>query len=435
MKTLYPGDRSYRIYLVKLALSRALDCNPDFSDLYDDEFGKCVITFQEAKGLKPDGIIGPITFNNTLPYLYGFTLYRVEEGDTFSELALSYRTTEEAIRLANPDINPANLPVGTRLVIPYDFKLVTDKIPYSHELCQYILYGLVARYPFLDVERVGSSVMGKTIYAIKAGRGNREFFYNASHHANEWITTPVLLKFLEEYCDAYVKGREIGGFGARYLYNTSSLYIVPLVNPDGVDLVTGALDEEDNYYLRASEIAQNYPSIPFPGGWKANISGYDLNLNYPAMWEEAKRIKNELGFTSPAPRDFVGYSPLDAPESRAIYEFTIKRNFLLTLSYHTQGEVIYWKFLDYEPQGAYEIATKFSELSGYTVEEVPRASGYAGYKDWFILNYNLPGYTIEAGRGVNPLPISELNSIYEKNRGILAYPLAIGELSEPASNT
>ena len=54
---------------------------------------------------------------------------------------------------------------------------------------------------------------------------------------------------------------------------------------------------------------------------------------------------------------------------------------------------------------------------------MPRASAYAGYKDWFILNYNLPGFTIEAGSGINPLPISELNKIFDKNIGILTYPL------------
>ncbi len=423
MKTLYPGDKDYRVYLIKLALTRALDCNPDFTDIYDESFRNCVVRFQEAKGLKPDGIIGPITFYNALPYLYGFTLYRVAEGDNYSKLASDYRTTIEALRLANPDISPDNLPIGTRLVIPYDFPLVTDKIPYSYELCQYILYGLVARYPFLDVERAGSSVMGKSLYAVKIGRGRREYFYNASHHANEWITTPLLLKFLEEYAKAYVNGKDIGGYGARLLYNTASLYIMPLVNPDGVDLVTGAIDKEDEYYLRAVEISKKYPSIPFPNGWKANISGFDLNLNYPALWEEAKKIKEGLGFTSPAPRDFVGFSPLDAPESRAVYDFTLRKNFLLTLSYHTQGEVIYWKFLDYEPERALEIANEFARLSGYQVAEVPRVSGYAGYKDWFILNYNLPGYTIEVGRGINPLPISDLNSIYEKNEGILTYPL------------
>ena len=58
-------------------------------------------------------------------------------------------------------------------------------------------------------------------------------------------------------------------------------------------------------------------------------------------------------------------------------------------------------------------------VSGYAVEETPYASGNAGYKDWFILQYDRPGYTIEAGYGENPLPIEDFPEIYRRNTGIL----------------
>ena len=135
--------------------------------------------------------------------------------------------------------------------------------------------------------------------------------------------------------------------------------------------------------------------------------------------EEAKEIKYEQGYESPAPRDFVGEAPLSAPESRAVYDYTKRSSFELILAYHTQGEVIYWKYLDYEPDNSYRIARYFGEVSGYAVEETPAASGYAGYKDWFIQEYNLPGYTVEVGRGTNPLPMSQFAQIYEDNIGIL----------------
>ena len=89
------------------------------------------------------------------------------------------------------------------------------------------------------------------------------------------------------------------------------------------------------------------------------------------------------------------------------------------LAYHTQGEVIYWKYLDYEPARSKEIADYFASVSGYAVEETPSASGYAGYKDWFIEEYDRPGYTIEAGMGENPLPMTQFERIYHDNKGIL----------------
>ena len=64
-------------------------------------------------------------------------------------------------------------------------------------------------------------------------------------------------------------------------------------------------------------------------------------------------------------------------------------------------------------------------MSGYAVEETPYGSGFAGYKDWFIQEYNLPGYTIEAGRGQNPLPLSQLSEIYRENVGILTLGMVL----------
>jgi len=125
------------------------------------------------------------------------------------------------------------------------------------------------------------------------------------------------------------------------------------------------------------------------------------------------------GFNKPAPRDFVGYGPLTAPESVAVYNFTLKHRFNLIISYHTQGKEIYYEFQDYTPEVSREIADKFAEVSGYRVAEVPYNSSFAGYKDWFIYHYRKPGFTIEAGIGINPLPISQFDSIYSDNLGIL----------------
>ena len=278
---------------------------------------------------------------------------------------------------------------------------------------------LQQQYPFIQTGSAGKSILGKDIPYIRVGRGQKEVFYSASIHANEWITSILLLEFLYEYCNTIQNNSTIWNFSARHLFESCSLYIMPIVNPDGVDLVTGALPASSNAYKQAQEIANNFPEVPFVEGWKANIRGVDLNLQFPAGWQNARNIKYSQGFNRPAPRDFVGYGPLTEPEALAIYNFTLQHNFRLILAYHSQGEVIFWQFQNYNPPESFFIGNQFASVSGYSLESTPFNSSFAGYKDWFIQNYNRPGYTIEVGIGVNPLPLSQFDEIYRDNLGIL----------------
>ena len=296
--------------------------------------------------------------------------------------------------------------------------LVPTDVFYTSQLNAVVIQELEIKYPFLEIGIIGMSVLGNPIPYIKVGTGTKKVFYNAAFHANEWITTPVLLKFVEELAEAYITEKRLNGVDVNRLLRNVQLYVVPMVNPDGVDLVNGVIREVE-VLRRTEEIAEKYPDIPYPTGWKANIRGVDLNLQFPAEWQMARRIKFAQGFTTFAPRDFVGEGPLTEPESLAVYNFTLQNDFALILAYHSQGEVIYSKFLDYEPPRSREIALYFGEVSGYQVEETPIASGYAGYKDWFIQSYNRPGYTIEVGSGENPLPLEQFEQIYRDNIGIL----------------
>ncbi len=424
MEMIREGDRGVWVEYLQLALFRL-----GYEVAVDGVFGpatkRAVLALQGANGLSPDGIVGARTWSVLMPILRGFGYYTIKPGDTVFSIAKAFFTSPERILMANPEVVTENLQVGTTLIVPYGFPLIPTNVAYTYWLVKLLVEGLQARYPFIRVGSAGSSVMGQNLYTLTIGEGGKEVFYNASHHGNEWITTPVLLKFTEDYAESVANGSTLYGYNAVSLYRATTLYMIPLVNPDGVDLVNGAVPTSSPFYTRAVSYARNYPQIPFPSGWKANIDGVDPNLSYPAYWERAREIKFAQGYTSPAPRDYVGSAPLEAPESAAVYRFTEAHDFLLTLSYHTQGEVIYWQFLDFLPPNSREIGELFSRVSGYALEETPYASSFAGYKDWFILTYNRPGYTIEAGNGINPLPLRQFSEIYRDNLGILASGLGI----------
>jgi len=96
------------------------------------------------------------------------------------------------------------------------------------------LSSLRETYPFLQTGSAGRSVLGKDIPYVRIGRGQKEVFYSAAIHANEWITSLILLEFLQEYCAAIQNNSTIWGFSARRLFESVSIYIMPIVNPDGV---------------------------------------------------------------------------------------------------------------------------------------------------------------------------------------------------------
>ena len=297
--------------------------------------------------------------------------------------------------------------------------IVPTNVPITAAKNAELIAQLVRTYPFLRSEILTTTVFQRPIPTLVIGKGPRKVIFSASHHANEWITTLILLKFAEEFARAIAEGDKLYDMDAGVLAEQVTIYLVPMVDPDGVDLVVGAIPQDSIQYDLARRLSQNYPAIPFPEGWKANLLGVDLNLQYPAGWLQAREIKFSQGYVNPGPRDFVGRAPLDQAESRALAEYTRYIDPDLVVAFHSQGKEIYWQFQDIFVPGARELGEKMAHSSGYTLADTPYNSAFAGYKDWFIKEFGRPGYTIEVGEGVNPLPIEQFPQIYRDNLPIL----------------
>ena len=260
----------------------------------------------------------------------------------------------------------------------YDYNIMVNDINFIKE-----------NYPFIKVDTIGKTLEGREIYVLKLGNGPKEVFYNGSHHAQEWITSWLLMRFIFDYAYAYENNTRLAGFDVRELYNEYSIYIVPMVNPDGI------------------EIGKTTP------GWQANARGVDLNHNYDAKWKEGKDYIAEVyGVTEPGPTRYSGEYPESEPESKAVADFTRANNFEYVIALHSQGEVIYWLFGEKIPEGARELAAYFSAVSGYRLDETADSADFSGYKDWVIDKFNRPGFTIEVGLGENPLPEEQFDKIY-----------------------
>ena len=297
--------------------------------------------------------------------------------------------------------------------------IVNTAVPITAESCEQMILDIVEKYPFCRTEILTRTAFQRPVRTLVIGTGPRKVIYSAAHHANEWITALILLKFAEEFAQAIQTEGRIFDRNATELARNATIYMVPMVDPDGVDLVVGAIQEGNIQYDLARRLAADYPSIPFPDGWKANLLGVDLNLNYPAGWLQAREIKFSQGFTTPGPRDYVGRAPLNQFETKALAGYTEFLDPDLVIAFHSQGKEIYWTVQDYEVPGARELGEEFARVSGYTLTEPAFNSSFAGYKDWFIQNFRKPGYTIEVGQGINPLPLEQFDEIYRDNLGIL----------------
>lgn len=346
----------------------------------------------------------------TVPGYY-LEKYVVRTGDTMWKISQQFGIDFNKLLLVNENIPFNNLRIGDIINLPLKINqnVINYNRLYTFDEMEADLFTLVNLFPFITLRSIGTSVMGKPIYEVLVGSGEKRIHINGSFHANESITTSVLMRFLNDYLIALTNQQPIRGIDMNRFFNEITLSIVPMVNPDGVDLLNKGLPEEQNY--RELVLNINNGSTNF-NNWKANIRGVDLNNQYPANWEIEQQRKPK----QPSPRDYPGQRPLTEPEAIALYELVNQSNFDRVLALHTQGKVIYWGYQGHEPPESETIVQAYQRASGYV--PIRYVNSHAGFKDWFIQQYRKPGFTVELGRGVNPLPFNQFDGIYEETLGI-----------------
>ncbi len=297
---------------------------------------------------------------------------------------------------------------------PVDYKFLMETLQHISE-----------RYPFVEISYMGTSVLGRGIPMVSLGMGGRKrksVLYVGCHHSMEWLTTAVLLRFIEDYCLAYEATHKIYGISIQRLFRARCIHVIPQLNVDGADIqINGAGD----CILRDRLISMN-------GGedftmWQANARGVDLNHNYNAGFEEYKALEASFGVMGGGRSKFSGELPESEPETASLaslLRYSAEIGLVLTL--HTQGEEIYCAGSDKYATRSASIARLISHMTGYRVAEPVGSAAYGGLTDWYIKELHRPAFTLECGKGENPLPIEELNGIYEKLReALFSCPLLV----------
>ena len=199
---------------------------------------------------------------------YGITI-----DDTFDSIATQVTINLEALLLLNQG-NLSNLNQYSKINIPVRVTepIVIGEQNYTYQTMIDDLKRLEEIYPFMKKNTIGYSVQNKEIVEVIVGNGEKRVHMNGSFHANEWITTAMLMVFLNNYLLSITNQTSLAGINTEPLYHYATLSLVPMVNPDGVELVLNGLREDDK--SREYVIALNEGSTDF-SNWKANINGVD----------------------------------------------------------------------------------------------------------------------------------------------------------------
>jgi g-D-glutamyl-meso-diaminopimelate peptidase len=282
-----------------------------------------------------------------------------------------------------------------------------DLIEKLNEICE--------KNDFIRMSYIGNTILSKPIPLIELGdeEAKKSVLYVSTHHASENVCTSVILAFIEDYIRSYEALKQTCGINVRYLYKMRKILIVPMLNPDGVNYRLKGVG--NNNPIKERVIAYN-EGTDFTH-WNANARGVDLNHNYDAGFDEYKKYEKENGIT-PGKTKYSGEYPESEPEVQALASlirfYDSKLIGILTL--HSQGEEIYYKSRGECPKHVGIIARHISRMTGYRLSDTEGSASFGGLTDWCIEKLQKPSFTIECGKGENPLDIGQAGQIYLRLR-------------------
>ena len=299
--------------------------------------------------------------------------------------------------------------------------LVNTSSPESFDSLLETVTALKNNFPdLIKIYTAGYSEGGREIIMYTLGKGEKKALITGAIHAREHITTKYLLKVTEDYCNAFYSATGYyGNYDIHNLLNEYTLYIIPCVNPDGLEIILS--NDSPEKYVRVSELAE----------YKANKKGVDLNRNFPIAWNY---IDN--GVTSPADYYFKGYESGSAKETQMLMNLCLENDFSFLISVHIKGNFIFWGDTYRTNNNAVykAFAKDICNASGLLMlEPTKEAKDYGGgFENWFRHQFNRPGVCLELSDIENIIkPCGSENYIdfnkfvnYEKSSNAIAAAMA-----------
>ncbi len=294
--------------------------------------------------------------------------------------------------------------------------LLDFKEPLDYELMMRYLDIMVDRYPFMSVSYIGESILGKGIPMITLGEGEKRIVYVGAHSAGEWRGSILLLKFINEYCEALKNNENICKYNIKYLFGMRQLCIIPMLNPDGVDININGISEDNILYSRL---------LSMNGGsdfsaWQANARGVTLSCNYRNGFSEYRNYASKAGIISGAPIGYSGEMPESEPEIGALCSnIRFSGDISASLCIDGIGERIFYKLGDKIVPKSRRIAESFTKMSGYSMQKDFEIVTNGGFMGFCIEELNIPSFNLMVGKSKDGILVESTFEIYTKIREML----------------
>lgn len=284
---------------------------------------------------------------------------------------------------------------------------------YTYAEMECDLAELAKKYPdYISCTSVGVSHDFRNVWQIVIGNPNatKAIHIQAGIHGREWMNCWMLLKQTEELLKNWntpvAEGVTLGT-----IFDRCAVYILPMVNPDGVTISQSGIEGIVNEALRRNLYQMSGASKP--AKWKANAAGVDLNRNFSVGWG------NTVNVHAPASQCYNGAAPFTEPEVLAVAASFKQRRFDIAISYHSMEGAIYWNV---GQQGdllakTAELAGIVSQLTGYSLGKPSKIHGLD--YNWTIMDQNTPTALIETGTVSCPLPYSQWNEVWNRNKDLI----------------
>ena len=228
---------------------------------------------------------------------------------------------------------------------------------------------MYSSYPNIITQKfqIGATIEGRPIYAVKISdnpnieEDEPQVFFNALTHAREPAGMMTVMYYMFYLLENYGTDPEVS-----FLVDNREIYFVPVSNPDGYEY-NHITDPNGGGMWRKNKRDNNNNGI-----FETSQDGVDLNRNYGYEWGY-----DDIG-SDPDPSDatYRGSGPFSEPETQAIAEFCVSKNFKTALNYHTYSNLLLypWGYID-EPTPDdnifAEYGTDMTQYNNYTAGQSP----------------------------------------------------------------